>query len=46
MVSVSRLAGLPQLGQGTLTQSSAPPNGEVPLGARSKPSADGNSIGS
>ena len=37
MVSVSRVAGPPQDGHGTFTQSVAAASGEVPLGARSVP---------
>ena len=43
IVSVSRRAGPPQAGQGTLTQSSAAASGERPLGANSRTS--GSSTG-
>ena len=46
MVSVSRVAGPPQVGQSTLTQSVAAASGEVPLGARSVPVRWGSSTGS
>ena len=46
IVSVSRVAGPPQVGQVVVTQSVAAPSGEVPLGARSSPAASGSSTGS
>ena len=46
MVSASRLAAAPQLGQATLTQSSAAPSGDEPFGFKSNPVASGNSTGS
>ena len=46
MVSVSRVAGPPQVGQVTLTHSVAPPSGEVPLGFRSEPFSIGSVTGS
>ena len=41
IVSVSRLAGPPHLGQATLTQSAAAASGETPFGARSSPRRSG-----
>src|SRR5208282_2942579 len=46
MVSVSRLAGPPQAGQGTFTQSSAAASGDTPLGTRSWPRRSGSTTGS
>ena len=46
MVSVSRTAGSPQRGHGTLAHSVAAPSGEAPFGLRSRPSAEGSTIGS
>ena len=46
IVSVSRMAAPPHVGQTTLTQSVAPPSGEVPLGLRSSSAAGGSSTGS
>ncbi len=46
IVSVSRVAGPPQVGQATLTQSVAPPSGEVPWGFRSAPRSIGSVTGS
>ena len=46
MVSVSRLAGPPQRGQSTFTQSSAAASGDTPLGTRSWPRRSGSTTGS
>ena len=46
MVSASRFAGAPHLGQSTFTQSLAAPRGEVPFGFKSRPAAEGSSTGS
>ena len=46
IVSLSRLAGPPQDGQSTLTQSSAAASGETPLGVRSAPRSSGRTTGS
>ena len=46
IVSVSRFAGPPQVGQSTLTQSSAAASGETPFGFRSAPRSSGSSSGS
>ena len=46
IVSVSRCAGPSHVGQGTLTQSVAPPSGDVPLGFMSRPAEGGSSRGS
>src|SRR5512144_780786 len=46
IVSLSRLAGPPQEGHSTLTQSSAAARGEVPLGFRSAPRRSGSTTGS
>ena len=46
MVSVSRLAGSPQAGQATFTQSSAAASGETPRGTRSWPRRSGSTTGS
>ena len=45
MVSASRFAGAPHLGQSTFTQSDAAPSGDVPFGFKSRPVADGSSTG-
>ncbi len=45
-MSVSRVAGPPHRGQSTLTQSVAPPRGDVPRGFRSSPSLGGRTTGS
>ncbi len=46
IVSVSRVAGPPHVGQVVATQSVAPPSGEVPLGVRSRPAESGSRMGS
>ena len=46
IVSVSRRAGSPHLGHVVVTQSVAPPSGDVPFGLRSRPSAGGRVTGS
>ena len=45
MVSVSRLAAPPHLGQSTLTQSAAAASGDTPFGARSAPRRSGRTTG-
>ena len=46
IVSLSRLAGPPHVGQSTLTQSSAAASGETPFGFRSAPRSSGSTTGS
>ena len=46
IVSPSRVAGPPQVGQVVLTHSSAAASGEVPFGLRSAPRSSGSSTGS
>ena len=46
IVSLSRLAGPPQRGHSTSTQSVAAASGETPLGVRSRPRSSGSTTGS
>ena len=46
IVSESRFAGPPHLGQSTLTHSSAAARGETPFGFRSAPDSSGSTTGS